>query len=107
MGRKIPNIIYSDFCGFLNFEKMWLEVFIVRLDNSAFWTLEVVCSSGIRHTWSQEFLEDYDAYLAFQHSLTQGKFNQHDECTPSDSSKRGSVYYPSKFQHSCALFRTR
>lgn len=58
MGRNIPNIIYSDFCGFLNLEKIWLEVLIFRLENSSFWTLEFVISPGVRHTWSEEFLED-------------------------------------------------
>lgn len=79
MGRKIPSIIYSKFCGFVSTKTTELEVFIVRLETSSLWTLEVLSADGALFTWTDQFFDDHEAYLEFQCCLSDGFFTQFPE----------------------------
>ena len=74
MSTRKSKIIYSDFCGFIKQKSLSLEIFIVRVEGSRFWTLEVRSECGTNYTWAARFLSDCDAYLTFARCLIEGKF---------------------------------
>lgn len=96
MGTRKPKVIYSDFCGLLKQKAMSLEILIVQVEGSHFWTLKVHSECGTNYTCDNQFLSDCDAYLAFARWFIEGKFNYEGEfgCIQPDHSN--VIMYPER-----------
>jgi hypothetical protein len=66
-----PNIVISGLSGEFTKDGMTVEVHILRLEQGATWTLEVVNSSGTSIVWDDPFACDEQAYAEFQRTVAE------------------------------------
>jgi hypothetical protein len=66
-----PNIVISGLSGEFAKDGMTVEVHILRLEQEATWTLEVVNSSGTSIVWDDPFASDEQAYAEFRRTVAE------------------------------------
>jgi hypothetical protein len=70
-----PNIVISGLSGDYTKDDVTIEVHIVRLEQEATWTLEVVNSSGTSIAWDDPFQSDEQAYAEFLRTVAEEGMN--------------------------------
>lgn len=69
MTDQEPNLVISSLSGIVTKDGITVEVNIVRMDNEADWSLEVVNSEGTSTVWEDPFASDHAALAAFNRAV--------------------------------------
>lgn len=66
-----PNLVLSSRNGRITRDGMTVELCIIRLENSADWTLEVVNQKGTSIVWDDPFESDQAAFEEFERTIAE------------------------------------
>jgi hypothetical protein len=71
MTEQYPTLVYSDLSGTFSQDGTSVELFIVKLEGSTEWVLEVLNSHGKSVVWEETFCDEKDAYIEFLQTIAE------------------------------------
>jgi len=69
MSKRDPNLVTSSLSGNQSHDGICVQVQIYRLESEDQWTLEVVNEKGTSIVWDDQFVDDDEAFRAFEQAV--------------------------------------
>jgi hypothetical protein len=71
MDQRDPNLVTSGLSRRVTKDGVTVEVNIIRLEQEAVWSLEVVTADGASTVWDEQFASDEEAYAEFERTVSE------------------------------------